>query len=232
MPSKGKKAGKKKVKITTKKSKPSSRTTKTKEYVDPVKPEVIIPPPTARETLVSLLVRQPVSEKEMCGVKLTSHLLQEFSPQEIRDLHIVFNAFDMNSDGLLHFKEVSVVLMSLGFKQDLQKTSDMMEAVALKKTNYINFCQFLECIFFYQGRSSKDIYEEIRKGFKALDLNQDGHLDLSDLEEAGENLGLKLTRHDYTEMIEDADKNGDGRVNLMEFSNIMLQTNLFFQSDV
>lgn len=52
-------------------------------------------------------------------------------------------------------------------------------------------------------------------------------LDLSDLEQAGQDLGLKLTRHDFSEMIEEADTNGDGKVNFMEFANVMLRTNLF-----
>lgn len=224
-PKKGKSTGKKK-KIATKKSKVNSKLIKEKEYVDPVKPEVILPPPTARERLVSLLIKQPVSEKEMFGVKLTSHILQEFSTQEIRDLYAVFKAFDANSDGLLHIKEVYVALLSLGFKQSLQKTSDLMEAVGLKKTNYASFRQFLECIIYQQG-SSRDTYEEISKGFQALDLDQDGVLDLSDLEQAGQDLGLKLTRHDFSEMIEEADTNGDGKVNFMEFANVMLRTNLF-----
>ena len=58
-------------------------------------------------------------------------------------------------------------------------------------------------------------------------LDQDGFLDLSDLEQAGDNLGLKFTRHDFAEMIEEADRNGDGKVNFMEFTNVMLRTNLF-----
>lgn len=44
---------------------------------------------------------------------------------------------------------------------------------------------------------------------------------------ACEEAGIKFTQRELEEMIEEADINGDGRVDQSEFIRIMLQTNLF-----
>ena len=39
--------------------------------------------------------------------------------------------------------------------------------------------------------------------------------------------GVKFTEQELRDMIEEADRNGDNMVNLEEFTNVMLKTNLF-----
>lgn len=49
--------------------------------------------------LVDLLKSHPVTKKEIHGIKVTTKVLDELTPQEVRDLRIVFDIFDTNSDG-------------------------------------------------------------------------------------------------------------------------------------
>ena len=49
--------------------------------------------------LIKLLTSHPVNEKEVHGVKVSTRILENLTPQEIRDLRVVFELFDTNDDG-------------------------------------------------------------------------------------------------------------------------------------
>ena len=53
---------------------------------------------------------------------------------------------------------------------------------------------------------------------------------MDNLKLACEEAGIKFTQKELEEMIEEADINGDGRVDQSEFIRIMLQTNLFWSN--
>lgn len=57
--------------------------------------------------------------------------------------------------------------------------------------------------------------------------DKSGSISLDNLKMACEEAGIKFTQKELEEMIEEADINGDGRVDQSEFIRIMLQTNLF-----
>ena len=48
---------------------------------------------------MDLLKSHPVDEKEVHGIKVTTRVLDQLTPQEIRDLKVVFDIFDSDSDG-------------------------------------------------------------------------------------------------------------------------------------
>ena len=45
----------------------------------------------------------PVEERELHGFKVSTKALEKLTPQEIRDLRIVFEAFDSNQKGQVKF---------------------------------------------------------------------------------------------------------------------------------
>ena len=49
--------------------------------------------------LIKLLTSHPVNEKEVHGVKVSTRILENLTPQEVRDLRVVFELFDTNDDG-------------------------------------------------------------------------------------------------------------------------------------
>lgn len=61
--------------------------------------EVFEPPPAPREKLIKLLTSNPVHDRELFGMRISSHALKNLTPQEIRDLRVVFEAFDFKESG-------------------------------------------------------------------------------------------------------------------------------------
>ena len=58
-----------------------------------------------------------------------------------------------------------------------------------------------------------DTAEELRQVFLVFDKDKDGFINARELKQVMNNLGEKLTDADISEMIREADVDGDGKVN-------------------
>merc|ERR1712110_712887 len=74
---------------------------------------------------------------------------------------------------------------------------------------------------------NRDPIEEINKAFKLFDDDQTGRVSFKNLKRVAKELGERLTDEELQEMIDEADRDGDGEVNNEEFQRIMKKTNLF-----
>jgi len=72
----------------------------------------------------------------------------------------------------------------------------------------IDFDEFLSLV---SRQISND--ESLREAFRVFDKNNDGYISRSELKKAMANLNEILTDEEIEEMIEEADLNGDGKIN-------------------
>ncbi|XP_067872908.1 uncharacterized protein [Heterodontus francisci] len=189
MPPKKKTFVKKKKKRVTKKE-PQKTSEIIKNPPDPVKPDYMPPPTMLREKLLAFLQDWKAEQQEVTGGKLSDKIHQELTPQDIRDLRLVFDATDTI------------------------------------KTGKVSFSDFLQIVIEGQG-DSRDTYEEIKQGFSLFDCDGDGKITFDNLKDACKSAGVYFSHQDLREMIREVDTNGDGTVDMEEFINLMLQTNLF-----
>ena len=49
--------------------------------------------------LIRLLTHHPADTRDVHGVKVSTRILEQMTPQEVRDLRAIFEIFDTNSDG-------------------------------------------------------------------------------------------------------------------------------------
>merc|ERR1719286_97761 len=75
--------------------------------------------------------------------------------------------------------------------------------------------------------SEKDSKEEILKAFKLFDDDETGKISFENLKRVAKELGENLTDEELQEMIDEADRDGDGEVNQEEFLRIMKKTSLY-----
>ena len=71
------------------------------------------------------------------------------------------------------------------------------------------------------AQSEKDSKEEVLKAFRLFDADDKGKITFRDLKRVAKELGENLTDEELAEMIEEADRDGDGEVNEDEFCRIM-----------
>lgn len=89
----------------------------------------------------------------------------------------------------------------------------------------MNFSDFLTVMT--QKMSEKDTKEEILKAFKLFDDDETGKISFKNLKRVAKELGENLTDEELQEMIDEADRDGDGEVNEQEFLRIMKKTSLY-----
>ncbi|XP_052597093.1 centrin-2 isoform X1 [Peromyscus californicus insignis] len=148
--------------------------------------------------------------------------LTEEQKQEIRE---AFDLFDADGTGTIDIKELKVAMRALGFEPKKEEIKKMISEIDKEGTGKMNFSDFLTVMT--QKMSEKDTKEEILKAFKLFDDDETGKISFKNLKRVAKELGENLTDEELQEMIDEADRDGDGEVNEQEFLRIMKKTSLY-----
>ncbi|MBA0828296.1 hypothetical protein Goarm_012988 [Gossypium armourianum] len=133
----------------------------------------------------------------------------------------VFQMFDKNGDGRISKEELNDSLKKLGIFIPDDELTQMIEKIDVNGDNYVDIEEFREL---YQSfMNDKDEEEDILEAFKVFDQNGDGYISVDELMSILVSLGLKQgkTIEDCKKMIMKFDVDGDGRVNFLEFKQMM-----------
>ncbi|XP_074864301.1 centrin-2 isoform X1 [Carettochelys insculpta] len=178
------------------------------------------------------------AQRKKTGPKLE---LTEDQKQEIRE---AFDLFDTDGSGSIDVKElktwhwfpphqfprpldqaVRVAMRALGFEPKKEEIKKMISDIDKEGTGKISFNDFL--VVMTQKMAEKDSKEEILKAFKLFDDDETGKISFKNLKRVAKELGENLTDEELQEMIDEADRDGDGEVNEQEFLRIMKKTSLY-----
>jgi len=143
--------------------------------------------------------------------------LDEEQTEELRE---AFNLFDTEHSGTIDARELKAALRALGFdqikKEDVRR---MLADVGKDPTQPIDFNDFCEMM---RGRMpDKNSRSEIDKVFALFDEDETGKISFRNLKRIAQELGESLTDEELQEMIEEADRDGDGLINMDEFYRVM-----------
>ncbi|KAM8965423.1 centrin-2 isoform X2 [Antechinus flavipes] len=148
--------------------------------------------------------------------------LTEEQKQEIRE---AFDLFDTDGTGTIDVKELKVAMRALGFEPKKEEIKKMISDIDKEGTGKISFNDFLAVMT--QKMAEKDTREEILKAFRLFDDDETGKISFKNLKRVARELGENLTDEELQEMIDEADRDGDGEVNEQEFLRIMKKTSLY-----
>ena len=120
----------------------------------------------------------------------------------------------------MSIRELGTALRSLGFHMSEKEVDELYKEIDQSKNGYIDFEEFIEVIM----TKMKDPYSqsELIQAFKIFDANDDGLIDASELKQVCMKLGDKMKAADLDEIIQEADRNGDGKLSIEEFSQMLL----------
>ncbi|CAG2227460.1 CETN1 [Mytilus edulis] len=142
--------------------------------------------------------------------------LTEEQKQEIRE---AFDLFDTDGSGTIDAKELKVAMRALGFEPKKEEIKKMIQEIDKDGSGTIDFNDFLTIMT--QKMSEKDVKEEILKAFRLFDDDETGKISFRNLKRVAKELGENLTDEELQEMIDEADRDGDGEINQEEFLKIM-----------
>ncbi|KAK3738106.1 hypothetical protein QZH41_013847 [Actinostola sp. cb2023] len=182
---------------------------------------------TTRDRLSQAFYEEELKKQQrfMRG-KISSKAYEHLTPQEIRDLKVVFDTFDTDRSGSIDARELRKAMRALGFKISQSSIQGMIVMYSLFYFRMIEFDEFLDFVVSRQG-DGRDVHDEILQGFKMFDTDKSGHITVDNLKKVSKLCGVKLNDQELKAMIQEADKDGDNQIDQEEFVKIMLKTNLF-----
>ncbi len=148
--------------------------------------------------------------------------LTEEQKQEIRE---AFDLFDTDGSGTIDAKELKVAMRALGFEPKKEEIKKMIADADKGQGGVIDFSDFLDMMTVKMAE--RDPREEMLKAFRLFDDDESGKISFKNLKRVAKELGENMTDEEIQEMIDEADRDGDGEISEEEFMRIMKKTNLF-----
>merc|ERR1719365_149593 len=113
-------------------------------------------------------------------------------------------------------------MRALGFEPKKEEIKKMISDIDKDGSGTIDFNEFLEMMT--TKMSEKDSREEILKAFRLFDDDETGFITLKNLRRVAKEIGENMTDEELQEMIDEADRDGDGQVSEEEFLRMMKKT--------
>jgi hypothetical protein len=146
----------------------------------------------------------------------------EMHRSEIRE---AFDLIDTDGSGSIDAKELKVAMRALGFEPKKEEIKKMISDIDKDGSGTIDFSEFLEMMT--AKMSERDSREEILKAFRLFDDDETGKISFRNLKRVAKELGENMTDEELQEMIDEADRDGDGEISEDEFLRIMKKTSLY-----
>jgi centrin-1 len=181
----------------------------------------------------------------------------ELTKDQLEEIREAFDLFDTDGSGTIDVRELRIAMRALGFeprKEELRQlvsnatgnanngfvsggapsstdsasaahASAATAASAGGSVGVVTYAQFVHMMA--QKMSQRDSREEMLKAFVLFDTEGTGRISFQNLKRVAMELGENMTDAELQEMIDEADRDGDGEVNEEEFLRLMKKTSLY-----
>ncbi|XP_006822821.1 neo-calmodulin-like [Saccoglossus kowalevskii] len=139
------------------------------------------------------------------------------------DLYHAFREFDRNHDGFISIDELRRTMKKLGEKITEDELREMMREADQDGDGRVNYREFVKII------RAEDILDnhtvdngpaDLMEVFQDIDVDGNGYITADELRGALAKVPDTYTETDIEQMMEEADIDGDGQVNYMEFLRV------------
>merc|ERR1712079_594090 len=132
-----------------------------------------------------------------------------------------FDEFDKDGSGSISTKELLGVMRSMGQNPTEDEVLELVMEVALNGDGTIDFPEFLQMM--KKKSNEQEQLDDLKEAFKMFDRNKDGYIDLNELKKVTSLIGTALTSADLYKFMNEADKDGNGKIDYEEFVAMMKQ---------
>merc|ERR1711927_132862 len=133
------------------------------------------------------------------------------SEEQLDEIREAFNLFDGDQSGAIDVRELKAAMRALGFEVKNEELKKMVSDVDNDGNGTIEFAEFLEMMTGKMGE----------KVFKLFDDDNTNKISFRNLARVAEELGENIDDGELQDMINQADRDGDGEINIDEFYRIM-----------
>ena len=139
--------------------------------------------------------------------------------EQISEYKQTFELLDRENKGSLNREEFKILLRSLGQYPTDDEIQEMISQYDKNNDNKITFDEFLS-LMARQIQASEE-FDKVEEAFKLMDLDKDGFITKTELRQMMSKFGEILTDEELNAMIDEADTNKDGKVDINEFRALM-----------
>ena len=140
--------------------------------------------------------------------------------EQVTEFKGSFAFFGSSGDGVIEKEDLNKVMRSLGLKPSEKDMEDMLETIEREGNKEITFPYFLSLMA--DKMQDSDSEQQLLSAFDVFDKQKNGQIAIEDFKGVVSNLGEKLTANEIREIIKEADKDGDGTIDYVEFVKMMM----------
>lgn len=143
---------------------------------------------------------------------------------QIKQLQAIFKRFDLDADGSLTHLELAALLRSLGLKPNGDQLHTLLATMDSNGNGSVEFDELVNAILPDISDQILVNQDQLMEVFRIFDRDGNGHITAAELAGAMAKMGQPLTYQELTEMMREADSNGDGVISFNEFTTIMAKS--------
>lgn len=143
---------------------------------------------------------------------------------QLKLLKDIFMRFDMDSDGSLTQLELAALLRSLGLKPTGDQLHVLLSNMDSNGNGYVEFNELVDVILPDMNEEVLVNQEQLIEVFRSFDRDGNGNITASELVGSMAKMGHPLTYRELSDMMREADTNGDGVISFHEFATIMAKS--------
>jgi len=143
----------------------------------------------------------------------------DMSEEQIAELQQAFNEFDVDRGGTINAKELGYAMRAMGMNPTEAELLDLLNEYDTDGSGMIEFGEF--CNMMSDKMNADNDEDMIRMAFRVLDKDGSGTISSKAFKHLMTHIGDKLTDEEVEEMINEADKDGDGVLNYEEFVTML-----------
>lgn len=148
----------------------------------------------------------------------------ELTSDQKLEIKEAFDMIDIDKSGKLDINELKAALKALGLDNKNNDTNTIIELMDKNKDGLISFDEFIEIITIQI--TDKDHESQFIKIHEILSDDNSNKINVKSLAYICEELGEKISDDELKEMIEEADLDKDGEVDVNEFLSLMKKINV------
>merc|ERR1712205_146082 len=143
----------------------------------------------------------------------------QLSEEQLDEIREAFSLFDSDASGMIDIRELKAAMRALGFEVKNEELKKMVTDIDNDGNGTIEFVEFLQMMTAKMGE----------KEFKLFDDDNTNKISFRNLARVAEELGENIDDEELHDMINQADRDGDGEINIDEFYRIMKKKGNFLE---
>ncbi|KAK1361935.1 putative calcium-binding protein CML16 [Heracleum sosnowskyi] len=140
---------------------------------------------------------------------------------QLKQLKEIFQRFDMDKDGSITQLELAALLRSLGIKPKGDQIHALLNKLDANGNGSIEFDELVEAILPNLNEEVLITQDQLLEVFRSFDRDGNGYITTAELAKQMAKMGQSLTYAEISELMKEADTNGDGVLNFNEFATLM-----------